>query len=116
MKNKICIIIVWFGKFPDYFKLWEMSCAYNKNITDFLLVTDQLVEHESPNINVNDKMNHLYQQKGTLFDYKTVFTSNANYAFCKMISGLVKYLWRDYDEGCFISGRLWNTNIGRIAI
>lgn len=164
--NKICIIIIWFGKFPDYFKLWEMSCAYNKNVADFLLITDQHPENLSQNIRItettiqelqkkmssslgfevcfekpfkscdfrpafgqifteelkgyqywghcdmdqifgdlsilspylekfekigrsghltlyknNDRMNGLYQQSGALFDYKNVFTSNANYAF-----------------------------------
>ena len=37
--NKICVIGVYFGKFPNYFSLWLKSCAYNPNV-DFLIFTD----------------------------------------------------------------------------
>ena len=36
---KIAFVIPYFGKFPNYFELWEHSAAYNKDI-DFLIFTD----------------------------------------------------------------------------
>lgn len=42
--NRLCVIGVFFGKLPNYFKLWLKSCEYNKDI-DFLLFTDQMVEN-----------------------------------------------------------------------
>ncbi|MCD8119243.1 MAG: hypothetical protein LUE29_07185 [Lachnospiraceae bacterium] len=48
-KDKICIILCWFGKFPPYFDLFIKSCIYNKTI-DFLCFTDQLFTVDAPNI------------------------------------------------------------------
>lgn len=39
---KICIIGIYFGKFPVYFPLWLNSCKYNETI-DFLIITDQKI-------------------------------------------------------------------------
>lgn len=41
MAKKACIIVVWFGKLPEYFGFWERSCWMNEACADFLLVTDQ---------------------------------------------------------------------------
>lgn len=38
-KNKVIIIVAYFGNLPNYFQLWLDSCFYNKKI-DFLLFTD----------------------------------------------------------------------------
>lgn len=38
--NRIVVIGVYFGKFPQYINLWLKSCEWNKNI-DFLIFTDQ---------------------------------------------------------------------------
>ncbi|MCC8098006.1 MAG: hypothetical protein LIO44_05530 [Eubacterium sp.] len=38
--NKVCIVNVYFGKYPNYFELFLKSCYFNKKI-DFLLLTDQ---------------------------------------------------------------------------
>lgn len=37
---KKCLIICWYGKLPDYFEIWQKSCAYNKDY-DFIVITDQ---------------------------------------------------------------------------
>lgn len=37
--EKIAIISVYYGKLPDYFDLWLLSCKYNPTI-DFFIVTD----------------------------------------------------------------------------
>lgn len=37
--QKIAIIAVYYGKLPDYFDLWLLSCKYNPTV-DFLVVTD----------------------------------------------------------------------------
>ena len=39
MKEKICVIGVYFGTLPNYFQLWLRSCEYNKDIS-FYLFTD----------------------------------------------------------------------------
>lgn len=49
MKN--CLITCWFGKMPDYYKVWEYSCSYNTDYT-FLLFTDQNVGTEYENIKI----------------------------------------------------------------
>lgn len=44
MNERICIIGVYFGKFPNYFPLWMKSARYNSTI-DFLIFTDQTYEN-----------------------------------------------------------------------
>lgn len=48
---KICIIGVYFGKFPNYFNLWLKSCKYNPTI-DFLIFTDNKLENLPSNVYV----------------------------------------------------------------
>lgn len=45
--KKICIIIPYYGKFPNYFDLWIQSVAYNEDV-NFLIVTDIDGEFEFP--------------------------------------------------------------------
>ena len=54
--KKICIIVLYFGKLPDYFPIWLKSCEFNKNI-DFLVIT-------------NDKTSYIYP-KNVKVIYKT---------------------------------------------
>lgn len=55
MKNKICMIIPYFGKFPDWIDLFIQSCRENPEI-DFLFFTDdeEMAEFCGENINVVD--------------------------------------------------------------
>ena len=43
--NKICLVICYFGKFPDYFYLWKNSALANNTI-DFLIFTDNKIKSE----------------------------------------------------------------------
>lgn len=47
--NKIAIIGVYFGNFPEYMNLWVKSCTYNKKV-NFIIVTDQKNNIEAENI------------------------------------------------------------------
>lgn len=51
--KKVCLIACWFGKLPNYFDLWELSCSKNENI-DFLLFTDQKIVDCKKNIIVKN--------------------------------------------------------------
>lgn len=46
---RICIISAYFGRFPNYFKLWLNSCERNSTL-DFLLVTDQHIDDLPSNV------------------------------------------------------------------
>lgn len=52
MQNRVCVIVVWFGKLPEYFQFWEISAAKNESYLDFLFVTDQEYISEYKNIHV----------------------------------------------------------------
>ena len=54
MKNRICIIVCYMGKIPNYYNMWVKSVKYNRNY-DFMLITDDTsVEYskEVPNLTV----------------------------------------------------------------
>lgn len=51
MKNKICILGVYFGNLPNYFNLWLKSCEMNEKI-DFLVITDNYVQSIPENVKV----------------------------------------------------------------
>lgn len=50
---KACIVVVWFGKLPEYYRFWELSCGCNAGVVDFLLVTDQEHTPAVPNVRVH---------------------------------------------------------------
>ena len=45
--NNICLIIPYFGKFPNYFQLWLNSVKYNPDIA-FLIFTDDDTDYDYP--------------------------------------------------------------------
>ena len=45
--SSICLIILYFGKLPNYFEFWLSSCKYNKSI-NFLLFTDDKTKFDFP--------------------------------------------------------------------
>lgn len=50
--KRICLVIPYFGKFPNYFRLWLESAKHNKDI-DFLIVTDNEYKYEKlPNVHI----------------------------------------------------------------
>lgn len=46
--SSICLVVLYFGKLPNYFDLWLTSCKYNKTI-NFLLFTDDKTKYDYPN-------------------------------------------------------------------
>lgn len=46
-KNKICIILPYFGKFNSYFQIWLNSCSINRNI-DWYIFTNDRTTYEFP--------------------------------------------------------------------
>lgn len=51
MKNRVAIIICYFGRLPNIFPLWLQSCTRNSQF-DFLLFTDQNVDSPEKNIHI----------------------------------------------------------------
>ena len=49
--KKLGIIICYFGKLPNYYKIWEYSCGKNQDI-DFLLFTDQKIISKYHNVKI----------------------------------------------------------------
>ncbi len=68
--HRICIIGVYFGTFPKYFKLWLNSCKYNDTI-DFLIITDQHIHSYPRNLKIKNmtfvEFKNLVEKK---FDFK----------------------------------------------
>jgi len=95
---KICIIGVYFGQLPEYFPLWMKSCKYNSTI-DFLIVTDQEIKNNSPNIKV---INTTFKEFKELVQSKFDFSISLDrpYKICdyKVAFGIIfdEYL-KDYD-------------------
>ena len=79
--KKICMIIPYFGAFPNYFNLWLNSCKYNETI-NFLIFTDDKTKYDFPN-NVNviymtfNEMKNLIQSK---FEFD--ISLNRSYKLC----------------------------------
>lgn len=51
MKSRICLIVPYFGSFPNYFPFWLESCAYNTNIS-WMLITDNKCEKLPSNVHL----------------------------------------------------------------
>lgn len=71
--KSIVFIVPYFGKLPNYFKLWLESCRYNPTI-DFLLFIDDKTEYNYPsNVKVNYiSFNELKDIIQTHYDFKIV--------------------------------------------
>lgn len=46
-ESSICLVVLYFGKLPNYFNLWLTSCKYNKTI-NFLLFIDDETKYDYP--------------------------------------------------------------------
>ena len=60
-QKTIGIVVCYFGKFPEYFKLWLKSCACNPTV-DFLIYTDCAYEQTLP-VNVSIRKTKLEEIK-----------------------------------------------------
>lgn len=99
MNKKICLIILYFGKLPNYFDLWLNSCRYNSSI-DFLLFTDDCTEYNYPeNVRVvYTSFEEIKKEIQKKFDFK--ISLNYRYKLCdyKPVYGYIfqEYI-KDYD-------------------
>lgn len=80
MNNRVCVIVPYFGKFPNYFKFWLRSCEYN-TVFDWIIITDNNLISKSQNIIVHhytwEAMQKLAQSK---FDFDIAL--NRPYKLC----------------------------------
>lgn len=60
---KIVIIIVWFGKFPEWFRFWEVSAKFNRDIDWIIYHDDETLEKEDCNIKIKFMQEHQFWQK-----------------------------------------------------
>lgn len=69
--NSICLIIPYFGPFPNYFQLWLESVRKNPDI-DFCIITDQKLQIDIPdNVTiVETTFNELRERIQELYDFK----------------------------------------------
>lgn len=81
MKNKIALIIPYFGRFNNYFELYLKSCAKNPDF-DFLFFTDDKTEFTfPPNVHVHyTTFESLREKIQSLFDFK--ITLHSPYKLC----------------------------------
>lgn len=98
-KSSICLIVVYFGKLPNYFQLWLNSCRYNSTI-NFLLFIDDKTCYDVPQ-NVKIIYSNLISIKDMAkqkFDFD--ISLEYSYKLCdyKPVYGLIfeEYL-KDYD-------------------
>ncbi len=84
--NKIVVIGVYFGNFPEYMNLWLKSCEFNKEI-DFIIFTDNIIKTNIKNVKfikltLKDfseiaskklKMNIILEKPYKCCDYKVVY-------------------------------------------
>jgi hypothetical protein len=96
---KICFIVPYFGKFPNYFQLWLYSCAANPNI-DWFLVTDNNENYSYPN-NVkfiSMRFDDLIRKIDTLYDFDIQIKSAYKLTDFKPAYGEIFYeLTRTYN-------------------
>ena len=102
--NKICIIGVYFGPFPNYFPLWLESCARNPKI-DFLIFSDQ--QHSSevpPNVRfINITLAEIRDRASRIVGFPVHLNDPYKCCDCKPLFGLVfqEYLSKyDYWGHC----------------
>jgi len=95
-KFKLCIIHVWFGKWPEWVDLFFRSCAANKSI-DFLIFTDSELRESmvSENIHIERvKLSDLLERLSVAVNLPQIVSHSA-YKMCdfKLAFGLA---FRDY--------------------
>lgn len=69
--KSMCIIIPYYGKFPNYFDLWLESVKYNPTV-NFLIVTDIQLKYDYPqNVHIkNISFEDLKKRVQSLYDFK----------------------------------------------
>jgi len=94
MKNKIALIVPYFGRFNNYFELYLKSCAKNPNI-DWLFFTDDKTPFPfPPNVHVHyTTFERLREKIQSLFDFK--ITLHNPYKLCDY-KGAYGFIFQDY--------------------
>lgn len=93
----ICVVNMYFGKLPNYFKLWLNSCKYNETI-DFLIFTDDRNLYEYPkNVKViYTTFNDIKQHIQKYFDFK--ISLKYTYKLCDY-KPIIGYIFQEYLNG-----------------
>lgn len=80
--KKIILIIVYFGKLPNFFKIWLKSVEKNSDV-DFLIVTDDHTEYNYPkNVKIKyDTFKNIQSLFNSIFDFNNVL--NQPYKLCE---------------------------------
>lgn len=82
MKYKICLILPYYGVFPNYFHLWIKSASYNSFI-DFYIITDSDFPYQLPdNIYVKNISLNEIQQRLKEKTKKKVIKLSTPYKLC----------------------------------
>jgi hypothetical protein len=93
--KKIAFIIPYFGKFNNYFQLFLNSCAYNEDIADWLIFTDDRIVYNYPhNVHIFytdfDSLKSNFQKK---FNFE--IRLERPYKLCDL-KPMYGYLFEDY--------------------
>lgn len=100
---KICIINVYFGTFPKYFRLWLKSAERNPNI-DFLIFSDSTYTDLPPNVRiVQSSLRDIRQRAECALGFKVVLDTPYKCCDYKVIYGLLfreELLGYDYWGHC----------------
>ncbi len=97
--DKIAFIIIYFGKFNNYFQLFLNSCGFNKDVFDVFIWTDDNSSYEYPtNVKVIytsfEEMKYMIQEK---FNFKIEICSPYKLCDFKPAYGYIMYDFiRDY--------------------
>ncbi len=112
-KKKICLIIPYFGKLPNYFDLWLESVRHNLDY-NFLIITDAEIENNLPeNVRViKSSFEDLVKKIQSLYPFK--ISLNSPYKLCDyrpaygeiFIEELVEYDFWGYCDVDLIFGSI----------
>ena len=96
--RSILIIHMYFGKLPDFFRIWLKSCEDNPSI-DFLICTDQPVSSDKPNIRIyNTTLDEIRIRAASVLDFETVLSSPRKLCDYKGLFGLIMHEYTcNYD-------------------
>lgn len=96
--QSILIIHMYFGKLPDFFRLWLKSCEDNPSI-DFLICTDQLVSSNKSNIKIyNTTLAEIKHRAEKIFDFEIALSSPRKLCDYKGLFGLIMHEYTsNYD-------------------
>ena len=97
-KERICIIVAYFGEFPHYLPLWLKSIEMNPTV-DFLLITDGEVEECPANMTIyKTKLSRIQKEASEVLGFKAAL--ERPYKLCDyrpMYGLLFKELLQEYD-------------------